>query len=180
MHPPEASQPSEVKSLPDEGLLAILLTARGPDYRDSTRHELNANGYDFDLTRPGATSKDALVEGFPGLYRPGADARARQVSFAEGTYMVAGQHKGKMLRLLLARADASKRFDAIVFVDDDEGNVQAVESAFEKVGIELVTFHYTAEASNVEAFQTRRNKNRASRAWRRLDGVLKRTFDRAE
>jgi hypothetical protein len=95
------------------------------------------------------------------------------VSYSEGVYMTAGQHKGAMLRILLAKTQ--QRFDAIVFVDDHAHHVQAVQDAFQHQSLpELWTYRYTKEDVNVARFNPPDEKlvEKVTRQWKAIDMVL--------
>jgi hypothetical protein len=71
----------------------------------------------------------------------------RLVSYSEGVFMTAGQHKGAMLRILLNKSQ--RDFDAIVFVDDRDQHVKAVHEAFaDQPTREVWTFRYSKEDAN--------------------------------
>ncbi len=170
-------QPQIVRQLQEAGFTTLLLTSRGHNMRDSTRRELLANDYDFRKT------SISPQEGFGGPYFPYdvtkiensgltadeaerwlADAgnpnefeTPREVSFNEGVYMVAGQHKGLMLRMLLHRSGNVNRFQHIVFVDDNAENTKDVREAFDNQSVNVVTFRYGREDANVRRFEENRN-----------------------
>lgn len=171
-------QPQLVKQLQDAGFPTLLLTSRGYTVRDSTRRELLANDYDFRATsltpREGyggpylpydpsdiGQSGITLEEGktwFADSKNEGQIEAPRKVSFNEGVYMVAGQHKGAMLRMLLHKSQNLDRFKHILFVDDNSTNTQDVRDAFEQQSTNVVTFRYAREDANIRRFQE--NKHR--------------------
>jgi len=196
MHPPQASQPASVKALQAQGIVTMAHTSRGPDVRDVTLRELSDSRYDlaghtinpqagyagsylpYNVERiedSGLTREEALAW----LGRNGEVSPPREVSFNEGVYMTAGQHKGAMLRMLLHKSGDSKRFKAIVFVDDTPKNIKAVREAFKNVeGIAVATFHYTHEDENVRRFNENADgrQSQAVRQWRRLSRTRSRIF----
>lgn len=192
-----AHQPGTVQQLRKAGFTTLLLTSRGFRFRDATRRELQANGYDF------SESTLTLCAGFPGPYLPyepgqieqsgisrqearmwlpkkGSDPveirKSNPVSYSEGVYMTAGQHKGAMLRMLLHKSGNVGRFRAIVFVDDHAKHTEAMSRAFEDQGLKLVCFRYSREDANVRRFNENQGsaKLRATRAWFRLKHSLNR------
>ncbi len=174
------NQPRIVRELQHAGFSTLLLTSRGPEFRDATRRELLANGYDF------RASTIAPREGYPDSYLPYqldkpaesgitkreaeqwlGDTKPRRVSYREGVYMTAGQHKGAMLRMLLHRTGNAGKFSHLIFVDDNARHTASVRSAFAPTNnATAVTFHYTREASNVFRFKENRccEKNCATMA----------------
>jgi hypothetical protein len=104
--------------------------------------------------------------------------RMRDVTYANGIYMTAGQHKGYMLKTLLARAvvgdgpnDERRRFQAIVVVDDHRGHTEDVHQAFDGDPVDLVTFHYMQEDGNVKNFDDS-SKRHVVRDWNRLQEFI--------
>lgn len=188
MHAPEPELPAFVSQIQDLGVATVVLTSRGPEFRNSAQRELEANGYDlmrnafdirerrgyffpFDVNRPGAHGLTA------GEMR-GIQDRMRRVTYSNGLYMTAGQHKGFMLRTLLARAapiNASTRaprtFKAIVFVDDHEKHVLRMHEAFDGLPIDLATFRYSREDGNVAKFQAS-TKRHVVDDWKDLEAFM--------
>jgi hypothetical protein len=192
MKPTEPMVPPFLDRLEARGFRVIALTARGPQLRDSTLRQLNDEEIRFDTpVRCGpplcatrgriagdqvlAASKTALtaeqIVAF-GLDKP------REISVSDGVMMVAGQHKGAMLRLLLASApDLS--FKAIVFTDDGLDNVEDMEAAFSRSQIDLAAFHYVRLQAEVADFLDSAERQRATdRSWDRLSALLCAEFKR--
>jgi hypothetical protein len=173
MRATQENLPNIVEGLQKKRFNMLLLTSRGFDLRDATRRELRANELDFSRTamRP--------KQGYPGTYLPyrvdnieesgllqeeaeaflAKDKNAspvelkapRPVSYSQGIYLTAGQHKGAMLRMLLEKSE--KAYRAIVFVDDHKHNVDRVFAAFEDTDVEIVTYRYSREDENVKRFR---------------------------
>ena len=159
-----------VRELQQAGFSTLLLTSRGPEFRDATWRELLANGYDF------RESTIAPRGGYPDSYLPYeqdepaesgitkteaeqwlGDTKPRRVSYREGIYMTAGQHKGAMLRMLLHRTGNEDKFSHLIFVDDNARHTASVRAAFSPINnATAVTFHYTREDSNVFRFKENR------------------------
>jgi hypothetical protein len=186
MHPPQPNLPALVARLQGMGIWTVVLTARGDEFRVATERELGRNGYDFeesalpvrdvpggrylpyDLDNPksdGLTKKEvvALKLGEP-----------REISYANGIMMTAGQSKGAMLLTLLHRADVD--IDAIVYDDDNIRHVAYVFAAIAGRGEEITAFHYTRENEAVKRFQYGSKKD-VTRRWRKLGRVLEEVFE---
>lgn len=187
MHPPKKNQPRIVENLQARGLPTLVLTARGPDFRDATMRHLAEGGYSF------AASAPKTADAFRGTFLPyrladtaasGISAKEaerfrlevpREVSYDHGVFMVAGQNKGAMLLILLAHCP--RRFSAVIFVDDQERNTKDVFSALVQRGVEAATFRYSAEDEAVKAF-SKQQKRRADANWKKLDKTIDRVFER--
>ena len=186
MHPPEPGLPSMINELLNEGVSIIVLTSRGKEYRNSSRRELIRNEYDFTKSalkiREQRGIFDPYDQGKPDNHGLSAEiisqlGKPRSVTYSDGIYMTAGQHKGYMLRTLLARAERGKEsseakdplanFAAIVFVDDREKHTKRVHEAFEKSPVDLATFRYSREDGNVDRFN-KSTKNHVVRDWNLL------------
>jgi hypothetical protein len=94
------------------------------------------------------------------------------VSYSNGLFMTAGQHKGIMLLTLLA--DTEREIRAVVYVDDNVRHVGNVFSAAVDRGLEVSVFHYQREDLRVRRFQYGDKQDVDSR-WR----ALKRSIDEA-
>lgn len=188
MHPPEPTQPTVLAQLQNQGFPVIAHTSRGYRSRDATRRELRRSGYDLSRNplppRPGFPSDPYLPYSPGDLAASGltlAEVTAlglgepRPVSYRNGIYMTAGQHKGAMLRMLLHRTDADIK--AIVFLDDHARNVRNMINAFPTgTGIELSAFVFTREAANVQAFDSPEARAKVTAKWERLEDTLNEVF----
>ena len=92
--------------------------------------------------------------------------------------MTAGQHKGYMLKALLARAvgsveqpTESRSFKAILFVDDHAKHTRRMHDAYEHDSVDLVTYHYMQEDGNVQNFESS-SKQHVIRDWNRLKDFI--------
>ena len=181
MHPPEPMLPVQMAEIQKLGLTTVVLTSRGYGFRDATERELKRNGYDFGSTAPRIKEVRGRFMPFDparpvahGLSAEIVDeikSRLQPVTYSGGIYMTAGQHKGYMLRTLLARMEPKKPFKAIVFVDDHKKHTARMHSAFENAPVQLVTFHYTRETGNVSNFNDSQ-KRHVVEDWRRLEGFV--------
>ena len=191
MHPPEPELPDFMGKIQALQVTTVVLTSRGFNYRDASERALASNGYEL--------AKTALkIDEQRGLFMPFDPAQPnahglnqaiidrikpslRQVTYSNGIYMTAGQHKGYMLRTLLARAvpakpgDAKPTFKAIVFVDDHMKHTTSMHEAHEGMPLDVITFRYSREDGNVDNFADS-SKHHVIEDWERLrnfvDGVL--------
>lgn len=88
--------------------------------------------------------------------------------------MTAGQHKGFMLKTLLARSP--RNFRAIVFADDHEKHTTRMTAAFADSPITTACFHYVREQPNVKAFNES-NKEAIAKQWGKLNGSIQEAFN---
>lgn len=185
MHPPQKDLPEQIKAIQAAGVRTLVLTSRGDEYREATERELKAAGYDF-------AASVLPTKGVPcGVYEP-YDTEAielsgltteeaeqfrlstpRGVSFGEGIFMTAGQHKGAMLVTMLARCP--HKFKAVVFVDDHGRHVLRVFDALTRRGLDVTTVHYQREDATVARFRYS-DKSEVTRQWRLLDKTLEAVF----
>ena len=184
MHPPEPSLPELISAIQEAGCTTIVLTSRGPEFRAATERELERNGYNFE------DSALKINEPSRGRFLPYDKARPnthglskqeletlrnpRPVSYSRGIFMTAGQHKGYMLRTLLARSP--RTFKAIVFADDHEKHTTRMTQAFSDSAITTACFHYLHEQPNVDAFRES-DKEAIARKWEMLSGAIGEAFD---
>ena len=188
MTPPEVDQVDLIKRLQKRGD-NLLLTSRGYTYRNSTERELKRNGYSFN----NLDSSIAGSKGFPGTYLPYdienpelsgltdkdlelvKERKARPVTYMDGLYMTAGQHKGVMLKLLLNKLEASQ-YKVIFFIDDHKRHTDRMAEAYVSQTESLYTFHYTAMESQVKAFNES-DKLEVINQWKVLNQTMKKIFN---
>jgi hypothetical protein len=91
------------------------------------------------------------------------------VSYENGLFMTAGQHKGIMLLTLLN--SSPRDIKAIVYADDNVRHVGNVFSAAVDRNLEIATFHYQREDVRVQRFQYG-NKCDVYCRWRKLSRSL--------
>jgi hypothetical protein len=185
MHTPESKIPACIAKYQAAGTQCMVLTARGTENRDATQRELKRNKLKFQ-------SADKLFQGLPSgswyPYDPKNIAASgltnaeqtefklgapRNVSFGNGVMMVAGQHKGAMLLIMLAHCP--QRFSAIVFVDDSSTNTKNVFHALTKRNYPNAVIRYGAEDKNVKAFDES-DKTAVDKQWRKLDATIQSVF----
>jgi hypothetical protein len=162
MHPTQPDEPKLIGDLQKQGISAILLTSRGPEFRGVTERELKRCGYDFkssalpvhDVPKetflpydPAHPEQSGLTAEELTKYKLGTP---RPVLYTDGIFMTAGQHKGMMLLTLLKKAN--RDIKAIVYVDDNLRHVGAVFSAAVARNIEVSSFQYQREDMRVQKF----------------------------
>lgn len=185
MYPPQSETPGIVVDLQKQGFPTLLLTSRDYGCRDATHRVMKENRYDF------AKSALRVPDRWKGLYLPydpddveasgiSAGEAKRfglrdpgEVSYEEGILMTAGQHKGAMLRMILARS--GRRFSAVIFVDDHEKNTRRVFEAMAGRGIEVLTYRYGREDEKVERFH-QGDKWAVTKQWKDLQETLQAVF----
>lgn len=186
MIPTEADAPKTVKNLQSKGFKVILLTSRGPDYRNSTERELKRNGYDLRKSSIGPKG------GYPATYIPydmknlklsgitkeeAAVAKlkkARKISYMNGVMMTSGLNKGIMLKSLLAKTKT--KFKGIIFADDHEKHTKRMQAILgNKKDIELVTFRYGKIDPQVKSFN-KSDKKEVIKAFNTFQKTLKTVF----
>lgn len=184
MHPPERDLPPFVREIQEFGGPVMVLTSRGPEFRDAAERELKRNGYDF------ADSAPKITRTPRGRFKPFAPAYPERfglsaveveqlrapdwVTYSAGILMVAGQHKGFMLKTLLARS--TQQVSTIVFVDDHEKHTQRMHDAFANTRIKVVTFRYSREDTHVRQFRAA-NKASVTQSWKTLERATQRALE---
>jgi hypothetical protein len=180
MHPPQPDLPTIIAKLQGRGIRSIILTSRGPEFRVATERELKRCNYDIAATAlavrdvPGSSylaydpdnpEQDGLTAEEIRLFDLSSP---RPVSYENGIFMTAGQHKGMMLLTLLHHAVAD--IQAIMYIDDNVRHVGNVFSAAVDRNIEVSSFHYQREDVRVvrgrHGRQPRRERRLAARRGR--------------
>jgi len=193
MHPPEADQPELVAKMQDLDIDTVVLTSRGDDYRPATIRELKRSGYEFASTAPtidlferdgnGLRESDTRFTPYDlknsdryGLTTEEAKAfrlsgSPRQVSYGDGVMMVAGQHKGAMLLILMHMIE--HKYKAVVYVDDHGRHVLSVYDALTRRGYEVSAMRYTHQDVCVKQFNYgTAPKRAATKRWREINHAL--------
>ena len=138
----ESQVPGLIEQLQAQGNPMMLLTSRSPDYRSPTERELNNKGIDASLTALAPSGETDVT------YR---ELLAREMSYSRGIMMTTGMHKGDMLAWILAKT--GREFDAIVFIDDSQHNIDNMHERWQHESVDMRVFHYThVEAERVETF----------------------------
>ncbi len=181
MRPTEADLPGMIKNLQASGIYVILLTSRGPDFRNVTDTALTKNGMNFasstfnasadvastylpydinNIERAGLTPQDVQVAGLKA---------ARPVTFMNGVYMTAGQNKGAMLKVLLNKYN--KNFKAIVFADDHQRHVDRMQAIMGNIS-DVTTYRYSQIDPAVQHFNES-DKTQVTEQWYKLQATIK-------
>lgn len=179
MHPTQPDGPRLISKLQKQGVATILLTSRGPEFRDPTERELKRCGYDFKASAlpvhdvptaeylpydPTQPEKSGLSAEEIRKYKLGPP---RPVLYTNGVFMTAGQHKGMMLLTLLR--NSKRDIKAVVYVDDNVRHVGSVFSAAVARNIEVSSFQYQHEDVRVQRFQYS-DKAAMDAAWAAVKG----------
>jgi hypothetical protein len=174
MKPVEPRIPLDLQHFGKQGIKMIALTSRGLDMRDATARELSRNGFPYATYAPGPkhgfsrTFKPYELDHIKdfGLTQTDVSAfnlkEASDVSFENGIFLTAGQHKGIMLKTLLAKI--RQKFDAIVFIDDRLKHSEGMQSAFANDDVMIRTIQFSHTASKIERFQLS-DKKQAKTDW---------------
>jgi len=180
MRATETTLATRIKRLQSTGQKVILLTSRGPGFRNLTEASLLENGMKFsDSTFNKGKDTMALylpydINNLPGsgLTQYDVDTAglkaARPVSFQNGIYMTAGQNKGVMLKTLLNRY--KKDFKAIIFVDDHQRHVDRMQAILGNLS-DVTTYRYSKMDPEVERFNAMDKTDIIAR-WLKLEKAL--------
>lgn len=187
MHPPEPGLPEMVGDLVIRKTTTVVLTSRGKEFRDAAERELKRNNYNIPESTLEIHEERGVFTPYsaehPNKHGLNAEIIAdlgspRRVTYSDGIYMTAGQHKGYMLKTLLARSTKAfvdkpfANFKAIVFVDDHLKHIDRMQDAFAGDSIDLATFRYSREDRNVDKFN-KSTKNHVIRDWELLNSFIK-------
>ncbi len=181
MHPVDAQNPSVIQDLQRNGFVVMALTSRGLDFQNVTGRELGLNKYDFTDTGPGPTSGyvgkflpyDLNAIEASGLSKDEASrwklGSAKPVVYQGGIFFGAGQHKGAMLKTLLAKTGFAPC--GIVFIDDTPKHTERVWDAFDSTQIDINVIRYGYEDDHVNQFMAS-DKSEVKRQWSLLKYFL--------
>lgn len=159
MRPTQPDAAQQVRRMQDAGLKVIAVTSRGTDYRLQTFRELRRNGFSF------WSSALPPQPGFPEDFVPqGGERPAR---YEEGVFLTSGQHKGDMIKALLAKTGTPAP-KVIIMADDKQSNLDAVMEAFAKSDTAVHAWRYTREDENVATFDAQE----AADTWNALKPAL--------
>ncbi len=120
---------------------AMVLTARGHEFRLPTFRELRRQSILFDDMAP--------IPSINGLFKLGD--KDRDVLYEDGVLMVAGQHKGRMLAGLLQKSGQPWP-SHVVFVDDKQYNVDNMAETLNEYGVDSDVYHFTGEQDRIDRF----------------------------
>jgi len=128
----EPQAPALLNDWQKAGNTLLLLTSRAPKNRAATERELLRHGIDV--------SQAALtpVDNANPVYR---EKLEREMSYSRGLMMTTGMNKGTMLEWILNTT--GRDFDAIVFVDDSQHNIENMDNVWQQHNTDMRIFHYT-------------------------------------
>lgn len=186
MRPSDQSTVSVIKNLQKKGYKVILLTSRGPGFRNATERALKNNGLNFIQSAIGPK------KGYAGTFTPYklktfknagltkfdikkmGNKKARPVSYMNGIFMTSGLNKGIMLKVLLKKTRS--KFKAIVFSDDHKKHTKRMQEIIGSIkGIDLTTFRYSKNDPTVKAFHAG-DKAESIKAWKLLKEVTTKIY----
>jgi hypothetical protein len=138
---------------------ALMQTARNPGYRGGTIRELRAAGY---RSPPmlGPTRDGVAFE-----FRLRPDATPTTLTYQDGVMMLSGQDKGETLLALFRQLALD--YDRVVLVDDGRRNIDNMQAAMARAGIDYHGLWYTRIDKTVDAASAREGAAAwaATRAW---------------
>lgn len=177
MVPTEPVTAEVIKRIQAKGHKVILLTSRGYEFRAATERALGFNNMNFGVSAIGPKETcaspylpyDIAKPGKNGLTKSDVDIAklkaAKPVTYYNGLYMTAGQHKGVMLKTLLNKFNS--KFKAIIFSDDHERHTTRMQDIFGAGPTEMITFRYAKMDDRVQNF-VRGDKSKVISAWKTL------------
>jgi len=136
MRPTQPDAADQLRRLQDAGITVIAVTSRGADFRLQTFRELRRNGMSL---WPSAIPPQ---RGFPETFIPEGGTHPAQ--YQDGVFLTAGQHKGAMLKALLAKTGVDDPA-VVVMADDKKANLRAVLETFSGSGISIHAWRYSRE-----------------------------------
>ncbi|WP_340676672.1 DUF2608 domain-containing protein [Paraglaciecola sp.] len=166
----EEAVPQQIKQWQAQGITLFALTSRSPNTRAATIRELTRA--DFDMSKTALTTRAQvplwLHEELP-----------REMTYMQGVMMTSGMNKGEMLSYILNRAQ--RHFDAILFVDDSQKNVDNLYAEFSaRADTDMTIFHYTkVEKDRIKAQGSILSQSQADQMdmqWQQLNQVLNSIF----
>ncbi|MCL6420684.1 DUF2608 domain-containing protein [Aestuariirhabdus haliotis] len=166
----EENLPSVVSTWQMSGNTVMALTSRSPRYRAATERELYRKGFNFEVTALSPRGEK------PPVYR---EKRGRELSYMKGVMMTTGMNKGDMLEYLLDKT--SRRFDAIVFVDDSQKNIDNVYEKYKpRSDIDTNIYHYVKveqdRIAEYGAVLTHKQADKMHKDWVDLNKTLNTVF----
>lgn len=138
MQPVESATPSLIKKAQEGGIKAMALTARPTTLAKTTIKQLQSIGVDF--TRQPACKKDLS-----------SSPRHKDSGYIGGVLFAGLENdKGDVLNEFLK--DIKYKPTEVVFIDDDQKNVEAVDKALAAKGIKCSCVRYGGADQQVKAF----------------------------
>lgn len=167
-------QQTFIQKLKEYGTSVIALTSRDLSTQRSTLREVSNNMVDLsiadelDLTGEGESYVPYQLDNIEASGLTDEDVEtfklgeARKVLFDQGVFFTQGQHKGAMLKTLLARM--GRRFKAVIFIDDRIKHIQAMRSMAGTVAENIWSVHFKlSESWTLPFFQN--SKDQVNRDW---------------
>ena len=134
----------------------LLLTSRNPLYRGGTLRTLRDAGYALPAPLAGQ------ADGSSWDFRKAPDAAPVRITYDQGVFMTTGQDKG--LALLA-------RYDRVVLVDDGKKNIDNMQNALRKAGVDYLGLHYLRVDKSIAAADAQAGRA-GWQAWQRLLGEV--------
>jgi hypothetical protein len=151
-HPNEPEIADDLRDLQNDGIKAIVLTARGFQMLYVTLRQYTENGITFSSV--GLGPNEVGREYLPRVTAEEAERfgvnTVRPVNYTQGIINTDGQHKGVMLAAWLREMNQSPT--AIVFVDNESRQTDRVYSVFKDSGIDITTIRYSHSDPDRKAF----------------------------
>ena len=141
----------------------LLLTSRNPLYRGGTLRTLRDAGYALPAPLAGQ------ADGSSWDFRKAPDAAPVRITYDQGVFMTTGQDKGLALLALLQRLHT--RFDRVVLVDDGKKNIDNMQNALRKAGVDYLGLHYLRVDKSIAAADAQAGRA-GWQAWQRLLGEV--------
>ena len=141
----------------------LLLTSRNPLYRGGTLRTLRDAGYALPAPLAGQ------ADGSSWDFRKAPDAAPVRITYDQGVFMTTGQDKGLALLALLQRLHT--RYDRVVLVDDGQKNIDNMQNALRKAGVDYLGLHYLRVDKSIAAADAQAGRA-GWQAWQRLLGEV--------
>jgi head-tail adaptor len=162
----EPSLPQMIETWQKQGVTVFALTSRSPKNRAATERELSRAGVNFSLNP--LSHKDQTTP----ILR---EFVPREMTYMQGIMMTSGMNKGLMLKYILDKVQ--RQYDAIIFVDDSQKNIDNLYEEFKDTGnVDMTIFHYTKVeeeriAANGEVL-TQQQADLMAKQWQDLNRLL--------
>ena len=141
----------------------LLLTSRNPLYRGGPLRTLRDAGYALPAPLAGQ------ADGSSWDFRKAPDAAPVRITYDQGVFMTTGQDKGLALLALLQRLHT--RYDRVVLVDDGKKNIDNMQNALRKAGVDYLGLHYLRVDKSIAAADAQAGRA-GWQAWQRLLGEV--------
>ena len=141
----------------------LLLTSRNPLYRGGTLRTLRDAGYALPAPLAGQ------ADGSSWDFRKAPDAAPVRITYDQGVFMTTGQDKGLALLALLQRLHT--RYDRVVLVDDGKKNIDNMQNALRKAGVDYLGLHYLRVDKSIAAADAQAGRA-GWQTWQRLLGEV--------